>query len=62
MTLQLVVGQIKVGQLRKGVDGVWKALEPVAAEVEVGQGFVVSDNVGYLSESRVTALEFGVQN
>ncbi len=49
MALQLIVGYIEVGQLRKGVDGVWKALETVAAEVEVGQGLVISDNVGYLS-------------
>lgn len=37
-----------MGQRRQGVDGIWETFQAVAAEVEIGQGLVVSDDVGYL--------------
>lgn len=52
MSFELVVGEVEAGQSREGVDGIWKAFEAVAAEIEVREGRVVPNDGGYLSNQQ----------
>lgn len=49
MNCEFVAGEVEVDQLREGVYSFWEGFQVVAAEVEVGQGCVVSNDARNLS-------------